>query len=422
MKHIRPFLLLFFALAFSACATMNVTKVPANRLSAGKDGLIYILPKVEYDILVTVKKTELRAGEYFVKSKEEELYTNLDGLINLVTDQNKSYYSIAEIELIPRILPDEDQVYHVQTLGRNSLISSKNYFFELTPHGYMKSGDITSSDYSSEFVTSAVKTTAQIMGKLSVPLFASTQNYVYEAPKPTKAGIMDHIIKEINRIRIAKKELLIENNNQYSSAEMDKILKELEKEEAKLIPLIAGTKTETFEKRIYNYKPQLGKTLLFYFSKEKGLNAEPIIENQVEVELESHIRFAGSSRLRSSGTKTKGLHYRIPATVNFKIQSPRAIYLNKTEVIPQLGTTAFLPSRIGLFKNKLNYRLDTKTGALILFEGNSEGAGQENVMRVSDEILRLADPQGRSLEDLEMEIKRLELEQKRKELQESIIQ
>lgn len=421
MRKILPlFILILF---ISACNTLNVRKVPANRLNAQQGGLIYILPKVEYDIVVTVKKTELKAGEYFVKSKEDELYTNLDGLINLVTDQDKTLYSISNIELIPRILPDKNQVYQVETMGKNSLVTSKNFLFELSPQGYMKSGDVQSSDYSSEFVTTAVTTSARIMGKLSMPLFASTKSYIYEAPKPTKAGIMDHIIKEINRIRIAKKELIIDNNDRYGASELTKLIEELEKEEAKLLPLIAGSRSETIEKRIYHYIPSTGSTPLFYFSAEKGLNADQLPENEIKVDLESHISFAKSRRFTyKTESGNKGLHYRIPATVNFQIKSPTTIYLNKTEVIPQLGTTAYLPSRVGLFKNKLNYKLDTNTGALILFEANSKGSEQEGVQRIGNELMNLTQPQARSLEDLEMEIQRLELEQRKKELMEKTVQ
>ena len=59
--------------------------------------------------------------------------------------------------------------------------------------------------------------------------------------------------------------------------------------------------------------------------------------------------------------------------------------------------------------HKLNYSLDTKTGALVRFEGNGEDINAQHINQFTEELKSIPNKQEQELMQLEMQIKRLEL-------------
>jgi hypothetical protein len=416
----RVFILLLTIFSLS-CSTYHVSKIDGVAQSP-KLGLIYFLPKIEYDVIITYDIITPEQSEYF---NDTDFKTEVDKILGFeYINSNKPKYKLKSVELKQVILPDESQTYFVTFKKKNALFVNKKFLFELTEQGFLKNGNIVSQDNSSAIVLSTLEATTSFVKS------------AYTLPAGAKAGgtRMEIIVKKILSLRKEREDLITGNKApdlNYSNSPILGMYEKLKEEEEKLLSLLAGTEKTKSVTKVIRYKPQIGSNQnLFYFSPTKGLsNSSTGVADGENITLsisdESNHQKNLQAFLISKSTLAKskhGLYYRLPVTTVVKIQDNNKEYYNSLQVIPQLGSVAFLPNRIGIVKNDISYTLDPTTGALLKYDANSEGVNMDKVNALLTnaatlpEALKKPKEQKSGFEEIEKAIKSLEYDIKYQQL------
>lgn len=413
----KKLLLLTFILVTS-CSTFEVSRITGPSTSAA-NGIIYSLPKIEYDVVVTYEETTAIVSEYLKEASFEDEVKKIIGFEYI--NKYQTSFKIKSIELKPVILPDPDNQYFIEFKKRNSLFLKKKFLLELAEQGYLKNANIQSEDYTAGFVFAtigaAVKTVA--------PIFT---------PAIKKGGGGSSVALIVGKILGLQKQSIdlisggLSPGLSYGNTPVQFMYEKLKSEEEELKSLLAGSVDKKTSTKIFRFNPtSLGRNTIFYFSSARGIEAGPGSGiSSVEIEITDNslqTNTAGFTTSKNALIKDskKGLFYRIPKSVLVRVGDGSQDYWRKLDLSPQLGVTAFLPNRIGLIKNDINYALDPTTGALIKYDANSEGLKLDEIKAMYGDISSslpdvLKKKEQNEFEQQEKQIKQLELSIKEAEL------
>jgi hypothetical protein len=401
-----------------SCSTYSVTRITGPVISE-RHGIVYFLPKIEYDVVVTYDIVTPQPSSYFL-SDPAAYKTEVQRIMGFeYIDSSTPKYQMKAIELSPIIIPDHDNAYHIEFRRKNALLLKKKYMFELTEQGYLKSGNILAQDNTSDIVFATLEAASNFVKSA----------YGTPAAAPGGGGAsLALIVNKILALRKQREDLIsgsLVPDLSYSNSPILGMHEKLKEEEDKLINMISGKeKTKTVTK-IISYIPAVtAGSSLFYFSQLNGFSLTPTgALNEKNVQIIVRDKSVQSLYLNpfliSKATNIpdrRGLFYRIPSTMSIEITDGSTQYVNKIQVIPQLGNVGFLPNRVGLVRNDTHYTLDPVTGALLKFDANSEGINADQAKSFLNnasslpESLKKQKEEKTGFEETEKAIKRLELD------------
>jgi Domain of unknown function (DUF4831) len=428
-------------LILSSCYTLQVNKldcktITQNEKSLKENGIIYSLPKKEFQLEITVEQTiSVPSPLIKVDTHFRMAIKPIEWQLDLIRNDTITY-KITDVKLLERSIPDSEHVYFVSLLGDRALFFKASHSFSFSSGIFLTQSKNVTEDQTGEFIAEAIpfllKTATNGLlpglglGNSFIPKGLSIEEFALEIVKdnksqkvkPEKAVPRSITEQVVDRILILQEERRVILSGfapevVYKREHTTLLLKEIDKEIATLIMFIEGKKTIKTTKTVYSFDPSQLPNPLVYFSKEKGLSLtdntlKPISitipPNQVETCITAFFD------RKNEINKRKGIYYRIPYTTELVVRWDGKDLLRTPIVIPQLGSVGFLPSKIAVRSNDIRYTLDEKTGALITFEANGEGLSLESTQKVLDAVSKLPEDQ----------IKRLENEIKLKELQEQL--
>ena len=405
-----------FMSILSACSAISVSKLPedpANIKPSNHNGIVYCLPKTHFDIQVTVEKTIVEPSEFFEKNKEGFLKSVEQKTPWLKYYPKKdSVYKLTSIKLIPVIVPDSSELYYAEFRRNNALFLKKKEQFTLSNGLYLKEGSMSFEDQTSDVIVDlGIKLgTLFIGGPAGFLATAQSSNQRDSSDLLIRLNIILDRIVDIQKI---KKSILDgKAEEKIYNSEFSVLLTKLEQEEQELIELVRGKKRVSAEQRTFSIDPKVGSNTMFYFTQTGGISDDDIDARAVYFILEQNSLKPRLDSLLSKKelrikSRNHGIYYRIPFHTNLKIYYREELILSEPVTIPQLGSVSFLPSKIALRSNDIQYTLDEKSGALIKFDASGEGLNPENIKKITEAVTQLSE---NKISSLENEIKLKELQ------------
>lgn len=426
MRFLNIFLVLLLTFA---CSTINVVPIKKETTST-KPGLVYALPSHKLDVVVAFEKKVVKGSKFLIDNKITD--NQMDAALKEFglridytgKDVNKSSYKIKDVSIKTRVIPDKEQIFFIEARNRNHPFYKKTFLFELTPQGYMTQGKAEGTDYTLDFAVSTVVSGIKIAaGVAGYPIPSGSdekpQADINKIKAPEGQEKLYDILREIKLLELDKMDLLLGKNdlsNLGQQPDINVILKQLIKQQEELIKVFAGSVTTSSLQFIKEVDPKIGKAPLFKFDKSSGPDNGKQYSIEITSEDYSNLKNFLIKNDTSQTAPKKGLHYRIPATTKVRIISDKEELYYAQHIIPQLGNTAFLPSRVGWSKNSMSYSLDPNTGALLKFEANSEGLDLAALKTLTSEaegfpeLFTKEKDSVNEFEGIEKQIKQLELE------------
>ncbi len=349
--------------------------------------LVYYLPKVGFDVIITVET------EYFIPGPFARFAEKYLSIRNVNTEaRTSSEITAVEVSLIYQadqsacfgIIPGKNKINLV--FSNNGVIKSINTCskakdfdfnnnFTITPNYVNPFNPYTNLSVNRNF-TDITDTTYQVIQVDSVfqkiPVFNK---------RITSKSLEQKAEEAANFI------LLIRNRkfNQISgffeieapSVDLPFMVSQMEKLEKEFLELFIGKtiKVENKFRIFYNTTTNgpLERKILFYLSNEFGIQnntdadyaAQPVELVLVSDQTQKNLaEFYDRQTELKQKTKKFGLFYRIPSTAILKVVCADHTYYETKVMVPQFGYINFLPAK--LMKNKnLKIEFDEQTGSII---------------------------------------------------------
>lgn len=369
-------------LFLQSCAnTISVHQIPPAPSSPvpvkAAGGFFYTLPKSVLKLTVQVKETTIEPSKAFL-ANDTACLNLLPYPIRYYRDKKTSYELTS---LTPELVavPDPTAFFFVETKQRNNPLLEKrfNFAFDADAGGALKTANFQSKDNLTDAVIILAKVaTAIAFDAGSASNIASSTGSVAQRTPACR-------LLEVQTKRKALLDKLYEINTTIKPEVVNQQLAALQTEEAYLTNLLRGSVSETVTTYVI-YKTldtPNAEISLFNFSETSGF--KPTVTNADDICLKTNtlpdfapMKNAVDSQMNQITSSVKGIYYRLPAPVELVIyrkDGKKEYYRAYNVPIPQFGTLAHLPARIGVFSNDITYQLDPKTGALINFTANQNG-------------------------------------------------
>ncbi len=335
MKNFILTICFFFSLGISA--QTNVVKMSA--VKSNNYGVNYFLPKTELIIHAEYTKVTTKTGPYY---KYAEKYL---GVTNAVTE-DKVYYTLEKVTVIPKGIPDKNQSYLVEFKSGTTAP-----FVYLTQDGLICT---INADYEPVEDKSADKPQASA----SKPAINPQSVYSEELLMAGSTAKMAEIAaKQIYRLRESRTDIITgEAENRPPDGEAMKIvLQQLESQENALTSQFTGTTTTQTLTHDVNLLPEgdLEKQILFRFSKYLGvvksddLSGSPVylnLKNTTEKEVPADPKEA--EKIQKEKEKAKGIFYNKPGKAKIEVYFGNNKLYSGDIQIAQFGDTQILAPNI----------------------------------------------------------------------------
>lgn len=311
----------------------------------------YALPKVGYDVVVTMECVESVPGP-FRKYAQEQLGVQPEIMLP------DEAWTIKNIRFVPKALPDTKAMYTLNATGEyNSIL------INVTPEGFLAglgSGATNESRERELTYTSEVEdTNADIdyirFGLRSTKKEVLDSNFTEMEVEGEIRKVWDpierHVLKEekdyaseitedIFAIRKKRLELLTKG---MATAEALKALDELEQN---YLSLFMGKKIRREVTRTFTYVPEKAdeSVVLFRFSGEEGVTAKNNVSAQPYiVELRNILIRKQETPQKESSRPIPSIFYREPATADLCLMKGKETLMTVRAIIPQLGVIKQFP-------------------------------------------------------------------------------
>lgn len=377
MTKLKIFILGLSLILFSDCSTYQVSHISEANSDASNAKLYYALPKMVFDLKVNYKVTKFSRNKYLSKLGEKKyakIVSAIQGFKYYSTDKSKT--SINKIELVPVILPDTSQIYAIELKRVNNVFIDKKFLFEFNEKGALTSTTIETQNLAPLFIKETVNLASNIA--LGLVGFSEDNSDKTQSQWESELKKVVSTILELEK-RILKLQLTTNKDNVGKIA----LIENLQKQRNDLISEIKGKKSE--KEHIYtrsiNPEDCVGTDLELFHVSSSGIGGKGerkkiyLIDIQPvnnSLTFKNHLNQVQSN----SSAKNQGIYYRNPLYSRVRILEQNKVgdiyetfeIYNQFHSIPQLGTVAFLPTKVGLFKNKFTYVLHPETGALLKFD------------------------------------------------------
>ncbi|MDE6452197.1 MAG: DUF4831 family protein [Odoribacter sp.] len=317
----------------------------------------YCLPKVSYQIEVTMECTRFIPGPYS-KFAEKEL-----GVKPEITQAGVHWY-IKDIDIKPSYIPDEKAVYAISAANEYTPVT-----LSLSPDGFLTGvagGDGQESCTGMEGFRFSEKVPGK-EEKIDIMKLNTHNhlkevldtNYTYQeidgevkriwdpivryVPK-TESDNVKEAVSEIFRIRSERVKLLAAENNVPDGKSLEIILKEFDRMEANYLSLFMG-KTEKREvKKVVTCIPvkEDEPIVAFRFSETEGLVD---VKNVSAVVYSLNIAdvVVPASKPMSGEGNGQAIYYRVPAVGELQLLKGKEKIMGQQTIVPQLGEIKRFP-------------------------------------------------------------------------------
>lgn len=318
----------------------------------------YCLPKVVYDIEVTMEYTQYVPGPYR-NYAEKEL-----GIKPEVT-QHGERWIITKVDIKPQYLPDEKAVY--------SISASNDYtpvMLSLSAEGFLSAvaggnnGSVFNLQESVRYVEEG-DTEKEEIDIMSLNTYNHMKevldtNYTYQQIDGEMKKIWDPIIRytrktesdnvkeavsEIFRIRSERVKLLGAENNIPDGKSLEIILKEFDRMEANYLSLFMGKEETRKVKRVVTCVPVKAddQTLAFRFSEKEGIT-DPKNASATAYFLKfSEVVVPASNPVAGESTAS-AIYYRVPAVAELQLLKGKdKLMMSSRVIVPQFGEVKRFP-------------------------------------------------------------------------------
>lgn len=319
----------------------------------------YCLPKVAYEVRVTLECTEYTPGPYR-NYAEKEL-----GQKPEITDY-KEKWSIKNIEIKPQIIPDEKAVYSVSASGDYQPI-----MLHLSAEGFLAGVSAGQGGIFNEFAKARYRGEEQSSNEVINIMKFNTYNnlkevldtnYTYQevdgemkkiwdpivryAPKTEKDNVKE-AVSEIFRIRSERVKLLGAENNVPDGKSLAIILKEFDRMEQNYLSLFLGKKETRKMVRSFTVMPEKSgeAVVAFRFTEDKGISAAKNVTAQAyTLKLDNMV--VPASKPVAGESAEAAIYYRVPATGDLLLMKGNEELFSMKVIVPQLGEIKKFPVHV----------------------------------------------------------------------------
>lgn len=319
----------------------------------------YCLPKMAYEVKVTLECTEYTPGPYR-NYAEKEL-----GQKPEITEY-KEKWSIRNIEIKPQAIPDEKAVYSVSASGDYHPI-----MLHLSAEGFLAGVAAGQSAVFNEFVKAKYANDMQPQAEaIDIMKFNTYNNlkevldtnYTYQevdgemkkiwdpivryAPKTEKDNVKE-AVSEIFRIRSERVKLLGAENNVPDGRSLAIILKEFDRMERNYLSLFLGKKETRKMVRSFVVVPEKSgdPVVAFRFTEDKGISAAKNVTAQAYMLKLDNVVVPASKPVSGEGSEA-AIFYRVPATADLLLMKGNEEVLSMKAIVPQLGEIKKFPINV----------------------------------------------------------------------------
>ncbi len=319
----------------------------------------YCLPKMAYEVKVTLECTEYTPGPYR-NYAEKEL-----GQKPEITEY-KEKWSIRNIEIKPQAIPDEKAVYSVSASGDYHPI-----MLHLSAEGFLAGVAAGQSAAFNEFVKAKYANDMQPQAEaIDIMKFNTYNNlkevldtnYTYQevdgemkkiwdpivryAPKTEKDNVKE-AVSEIFRIRSERVKLLGAENNVPDGRSLAIILKEFDRMERNYLSLFLGKKETRKMVRSFVVVPEKSgdPVVAFRFTEDKGISAAKNVTAQAYMLKLDNVVVPASKPVSGEGSEA-AIFYRVPATADLLLMKGNEEVLSMKAIVPQLGEIKKFPINV----------------------------------------------------------------------------
>lgn len=318
----------------------------------------YCLPKVIYQIEVTMECTRYIPGPYHSYA-EKELRLRPE-----ITEAGE-HWKIKKIDITPQYVPDEKAVYSISAANEYTPIT-----LALSAEGFLAGVVGGAKDWvfnemnAAEYVSDRETKDVDEINILKLNTYNHLKevldtNYTFQEIDGEMKKIWDPIIRyvhktevdnvkeavsEIFRIRSERVKLLAAENHVPDGKSLEIILKEFDEMEANYLSLFMG-KTETREiKRMVSCIPIKANepVVAFRFSEQEGLTDIKNVAAMAYSLKVDDIVVPASNPINESG-EMSAIYYRVPAVGELQLLKGKEKILNLRTIVPQLGEMKRFP-------------------------------------------------------------------------------
>ncbi|MDR1756399.1 MAG: DUF4831 family protein [Culturomica sp.] len=320
----------------------------------------YCLPKVSFRVTAVLECTRLIPGP-FRQDAEREL-----GIRAEITEPGE-LWRVAELQIRPEYLPDEQAVYSVTASGDYAPV-----MLSLSPEGFLagvSSGSrsvpreewhvkytlpVTAEEHEEEVDLTALKVYNPLKEVLDTNYIVQEIDGVekkiwdpivrYE--KRTHREVMQGAVREIFRIKSEREKLVAGEGELPVGASLKTVLKELDRMEQEYFSLFLGKKEVYTIERTFSVLP--GKeeepVAIFRFSETEGVVERQNVTAVVYSLVVEQLSIPASGR--GAAAPAAAIYYRVPATGEVKLINSFGELQRFRAVIPQEGTIQTLPAEV----------------------------------------------------------------------------
>jgi hypothetical protein len=352
---------------------VRVTKITSPEMLAGKNGIVYTLPRTQVHVDLWITKTEKFAGPLAEFAAD---YLGLDEVIK----NNSISYEISNTEIKTSVDPDPDQVYIIEkddkgsgevwiSFGKSTPVLALEKFDKaLAPEGFTSwNDDLFLSPAPGQIFRKYTESPTRevidtITRKVSIDTLVLEQKiYKHSMVEFTDKEKAEEAAARIKQIEQDKYNLLVGyQETAYSRETMEFMYNKLEEQRLDYLELFTGisvNQTLKFDYQIFpDAKNENQEYILSGFSKNAGIiGAEG--QNIISVAFKPD---AVNAIPRESGTSqaVSGIVYRVPQSGRAVVSYQGKEIVSRGIEVLQLGSVLTLPPS---FKR---VEFDPETGAL----------------------------------------------------------
>lgn len=317
----------------------------------------YCLPKVSYEVNVTLECIRYIPGPYQAYA-EKEL-----GITPEIT-RVKEKWTIRNIDVKPRYVPDEKAVYAVNATG-----DYQSLMLHLSAEGFLAGisageggvyNETPEMKYSGDTEVEEQVIDINQLNTYNQLKEVLDTNYTYQEVDGEMKKIWDPIIRyvskteqdnikeavsEIYRIRSERVKLLAAENNVPDGKSLEIILKGFEEMEKNYMSLFLGKKEKHTVVRTFQCTPEKeGEALpVFRFTEEEGIVANKNVTAPAYLLKVEHAVVPASANVATEAGSGAAVCYRVPAVADLSLLKANQEIMSFRTIVPQLGIIKKFP-------------------------------------------------------------------------------
>ncbi|MDY0198993.1 MAG: DUF4831 family protein [Tenuifilaceae bacterium] len=375
MRINRFVLLLGLGLLASACSNKTTSVVPAGQaLSLSSKGMIYTLPATNLQVSVIAEHRMYVPGPYSQYAKK---YLGIDN----VPSQGDSEWSMVSFGIDESFVPDMNALFVAELNSENNLgyLSLSSIGLVIPIHkAQFQSGSSLNNPSDSDLYTdlytdlshtpfiAAERTThySRVFQDSTFVRVPVHKDIIIEKSAEDKAREAANFIFSLRKRRF---ELISGDADFIAEGRAVKdVFDEISRLEQEYLSLFTGKRFTRKQLHEFNFLPikqENGGTILFRFSRAKGvLPASDLSGSPVLIEVSSdsnwkNMDILNSLSLEIENKKRNAFYYRIPVPANVKLSDSKGELFTKTANLYQFGPLVRIPSDFNIQNGTLLFDL-----------------------------------------------------------------